>query len=87
MGSGAASVTASLVAIANAQATQREREQNRKSLMEVHDGDGNLLAAVGMQFNPETKVSTVEFAGGVDHDALVAAQELVQADGLVDLVA
>jgi hypothetical protein len=54
-------------------ASQADINSGKKVFYEVHDLDGNIQAAVFSQFNPETRVATIEFTGGLNHDAKVKA--------------
>lgn len=52
---------------------QEQINSGEKVFHEVHDLDGNPLAAVFSQFNPKTRVAIMEFVGGLDHLAKVKA--------------
>jgi hypothetical protein len=52
---------------------QAEIDSGQKTFYEVHDLDNNLLATVFSQFNSKTRAATIEFMGGLDHDAKVKA--------------
>jgi len=54
-------------------ANEDKRKAGHASLVEIHDGNNKLLAAVFTQHNPDTRESTIEGVGGIEHDALVKA--------------
>jgi HK97 family phage prohead protease len=56
-------------------ASEKDKAAGHASLVEVHDGNNKLLAAVFTQHNPKTLVSIIEAIGGLEKAALTKALE------------